>query len=216
MKTSAPEPEVLDAEEQDILQEIMNIGFGSAAADLAEVIDLHVRLSVPQVQVLPASELLGFIDREVTDTGEITVIEQNFWSRFKGTALLVFPPGAGKALLGLLGDLDEHAFESDPLRILEKETLMEVGNILVGVCVGKVAELLGDVVTYSPPRVLTGNLGDAALSRKVTEPGNQVIVLRTAFHFGNRDVQGHLFLVASQVSVGWLRQALQGFMSRYA
>ncbi|MEW6718986.1 MAG: chemotaxis protein CheC [Thermodesulfobacteriota bacterium] len=214
--TANPCAEILGVDERDILQEIMNIGFGSAAADLAGVIDLHVQLSVPQVRLLPASELPGYIDREVPDPGEITIIEQNFWSRFKGTALLVFPSGAGKALLGFLGEVGEHAFESDPLRILEKETLMEVGNILVGACVGKVAELLGDIVTYSPPRVLSGSLDDAALTRKVSDPGNHVIVLRTAFHFGNRDVQGHLFLVARHESVTWLRRALQGFMSRYA
>jgi len=131
-------------------------------------------------------------------------------------ALLAFTSGAGKALLALLGDMNGHAFESDPMRILERETLLEVGNILVGACVGKVAELLGDVVTYSPPRILIGNLSDTNVSRTLLEPGNCVVILQTVFHFGSQDVQGYLFLVASHESVGWLRQALRAFMSRYA
>lgn len=208
--------EILGDEERDILQEIMNIGFGSAAADLSGVIDLYVQLSVPTVKVIPATELIGYVEREIPNCHEITVIEQNYWSRFKGMALLAFTSGAGKALLGLLGDMDEHAFESDPMGILERETLMEVGNILVGACVGKVAELLGDVVTYSPPRILIGNMSDTNVSRTLFKPGNCVVILQTVFHFGNQDVRGHLFLVAGHESVGWLRQALRAFMSRYA
>lgn len=213
--TEEARAEILGDEERDILQEIMNIGFGSAAADLSGVIDLYVRLSVPTVKVVPASEMIGYIEREIPDSHEITVIEQNFWSRFKGMALLAFTSGAGKALLGLLGDMDDQAFESDPMRILERETLMEVGNILVGACVGKVAELLGDVVAYSPPRILIGDMSDTNVSRTLFEPGNCVIILQTVFHFGNQDVQGHLFLVVSHESIGWLRRALEAFMSRY-
>jgi chemotaxis protein CheC len=213
--TADPCRGILGPEERDILQEIMNIGFGSAAADLAGVIDLYVQLSVPTVKVIPAPELLDYIQREIPDAHELSIIEQNFWSKFRGMALLAFTSGAGRALLGLLGDLDEHAFESDPMRILEKETLMEVGNILVGACVGKVAELLGDVVTYSPPRVLIGNLADTTVSRKIFDPDNHVIILQTIFHFGQQDVQGHLFLIANHESISWLQRALRTFMSQY-
>jgi chemotaxis protein CheC len=207
--------DVLGSEERDILQEVMNIGFGSAAADLAGVIDLYVQLSVPTVKVIPSPELLDYIRAEMPDAAEISIIEQNFWSKFKGMAMLVFTAGAGRALLDLLGDMNEETFESDPMRILEKETLMEVGNILVGACVGKVAELLGDVVTYSPPRVLIGALEDANVSKAVFDPKNYVIILQTVLHFGKKDVQGYLFLVASHDSLGWLRQALDAFMSQY-
>lgn len=207
--------DVLGSEERDILQEIMNIGFGSGAADLAGVIDLHVQLSVPTVKVIPSRELLDYIRTEMPDASEISIIEQNFWSKFKGMAMLAFTAGAGRALLDLLGDMNEEKFESDPMRILEKETLMEVGNILVGACVGKVAELLGDVVTYSPPRVLIGALEDANVSKAVFDPKNYVIILQTIFHFGKQDVQGYLFLIASHDSIGWLRQALNAFMSQY-
>ena len=207
--------DVLGPEERDILQEIMNIGFGSAAADLAGVIDLYVQLSVPTVKVIPSTDLLDCMRREIPDSHEISIIEQNFWSKFKGMAMLAFTAGAGRALLDLLGDMNEQAFESDPMRILEKETLMEVGNILVGACVGKVAELLGDVVTYSPPRALIGDLEDANVSRTIFDPRNYVIILQTIFHFGKQDVQGYLFLIASHDSIGWLRRALRVFMSQY-
>ena len=141
-------------EEQDILQEIMNIAFGKAAADLAEVINIFVVLSVPDIRIIKAVDLPDYIRTEFSEFGNISIVEQNFWGESKGNALLIYPAGAGKELISLLGDGGELTFESQSSDILEKETLMEVGNILIGACIGKVAELLKDMVTYSPPRVI--------------------------------------------------------------
>ncbi|MFH2043765.1 MAG: chemotaxis protein CheC [Pseudomonadota bacterium] len=210
------EQEVLTEEERDTLQEIMNIGFGSAAADISEVIDLYVVLSVPTISVLKTSDLLEHIKSEIKDHNNITIVEQNFFSKFKGLALLIFTLGAGKGLLSVLGkELDEEILESDPMGMLEEDLLLEVGNILIGACVGKIAELLGDVVNYSPPRIITGNLADRALSDDMSDPRNIVIILRTIFHFSSNSATGCLFLVTSHESVSWLKQALQTFLSQY-
>jgi len=208
--------DVLDAEEHDILQEIMNIGFGSAAADLAGVIDIHVQLSVPTIMVIPSSELINYIRENMAGANEISIIEQNFWSKFRGTALLAFTAGAGRALLSLMGDMGEQSFESDPMRVLEKEMLMEIGNILSGACVGKVAELLGDVVFYSPPRVIIGAIESSSASKITFETNSFVIILQTIFNFGSQNLSGCLFLIVNQDSINWLKQALKNFLSQFS
>jgi len=43
---------ILTPLEKDALQEIMNIGFGRAAADLADILGLHVILSIPHIAVM--------------------------------------------------------------------------------------------------------------------------------------------------------------------
>ena len=45
MKDILADNGVVSDEEKDILEEVMNIGFGNATADLAEVIDIYVKLS---------------------------------------------------------------------------------------------------------------------------------------------------------------------------
>jgi chemotaxis protein CheC len=205
----------LTAEETDLLQEIMNIGFGAASADLAAVLDLHVVLSVPSISIVAATELLAYLQKEIRDYSKASVIEQNFWSGFKGVALVVFSAGSGKGLVAVFGrEEGASLFESDPIGALDKEVLMEVGNILVGACVGKVAELLGDIVTYSPPRVIIGNLAGTNLSRNVFDPEHFVIVLETVFHFSGKDVNGRLFLIANDESISWLKRALQDFLKK--
>ena len=206
---------LISEEETDILQEIMNIAFGKAAADLAEIINIFVRLSVPKIAMVKAIELPEYLRNEVNSSERISIIEQNFWGEFKGSAFLVFQSGAGKELISLLGSDADPSFESESVEVLERETLLEVGNILIGACVGKVAELLQDVVTYSPPRVILENNPNDAIPESLFNSSYTAIVLKTLFCFNERDVNGLLFLVTSQESIAWLKQALSAFLEQY-
>lgn len=204
---------VISDEEKEILQEIMNIAFGKAAADLAEVINIFVVLSVPYIKMLKAQELPEYLRSQVSDYDKISIVEQNFWGDFKGSAFLVFQASAGRELIAIFGDEETTGFET--AAALEKETLMEVGNILIGACVGKLAELLKDTVTYSPPRVVTENTPNDAIPPSLFDAEASAIVLKTVFSFEERNVNGFLFLVTSHDSIQWLKKALEAFMEQY-
>ena len=205
---------IISDDEKDILQEIMNIAFGKAASDLAEVINIFVVLSVPNVEMFNASQLPLYLKEQVSGYDSISILEQNFWGDFKGSAFMMFHADAGRELVSIFGDENENA-GLNAMDSLEKETLMEVGNILVGACVGKLAELLGDVVTYSPPRVITDQTPDDAISHNMFDENASAIVLKTIFRFNERDVEGLLFLVTSHDSIMWLKKALATFMEQY-
>lgn len=205
---------IITAEETDILQEIMNIAFGRAASDLGEYIDIFVILSVPYVKLLKSSDLPPYMSSEIKEYDNISLVEQHFWGKFKGSAFLVFPADAGKSILSLLDGYEEY-FESDPLSELVKETFREVGNILIGACIGKIAELLGDVITYSPPRVVVDKARRSVISENIFNDESMAIVLRTVFQFNEKNVSGYLFIVTSEESFGWLKTALHNFLAQY-
>lgn len=207
--------DILTSEEIEILQEIMNIAFGYSAADLAEVIDTQVVLSIPFIKVMQITELPEYFIEHVKDYVHINIVEQKFWGKFKGDALLVFSSGAGKELIALLQQDDNGSFESEPVDILERETLLEVGNIIIGACVGKFAELLKDVVTYAPPKVVIEQISKDAISDNKFDPDSSAIILKTDFRFEKGDVTGFLFIVTSNESVSWLREALKIFIEQY-
>jgi chemotaxis protein CheC len=209
------ESKILTSDELDILQEIMNIAFGRATADLADLINIFINLSVPFVSIIDRSRLTSYIGTELMDYKRgISLVEQRFWGRFRGSALLVFPSNVGKGLITLLASPETEPFESDPIDELEKGVLMEVGNILIGACVGKIAELLGDAVTYSPPMVVVRQGNEETLSKHGNNDGS-VIVLRTVFCFESRDVSGFLFLLTGEATIDWLKKALQDFMEQF-
>ena len=206
--------EMITAEETDLLQEIMNIAFGRAASDLAEYIDIFVILSVPHIKLLQAIDLPSYINKEIKDYDKVSVVEQNFWGKFKGNAFLVFPSGTGKRIISLFDSGDDF-FESDPTHELEKETFLEVGNILIGACIGKIAELLGDVTTYSPPRVVVENSLRGIVYDNLSDPDNLAIVLRTVFEFNEKNISGYMFILTKQESFAWLKTALHKFLEQY-
>lgn len=207
--------DLITSSETDLLQEIMNIAFGRAASDLAEFIDIFVILSVPQIKLLRAYDLPTYINNEIMDYDQdkVSVVEQSFWGKFKGNAFLVFPSGAGKRMISLFDGRDEF-FESDPSHELEKETFLEIGNILIGACIGKLAELLGDVTTYSPPRVMVEK-SLHVLYETLLDPDSMAIVLRTVFEFNDKNISGYMFVLTKEESFGWLKNALHKFLEQY-
>ena len=206
--------EMITAKETDLLQEIMNIAFGRAASDLAEYIDIFVILSVPDIKLLQAHDLPAYINKEIKDYDNVSVVEQNFWGKFKGNAFLVFPAGTGKRLISMFDGGDEIS-KSNPINELEKETFLEIGNILIGACIGKIAELLGDVISYSPPRVVVDKSIRGVVYDNLYDPDNLAIVLRTVFEFNDKNVSGFMFILTKQESFAWLKTALYKFLEQY-
>jgi chemotaxis protein CheC len=206
--------EMITDEETDTLQEIMNIAFGRAASDLAEYVDIFVILSPPLIKVLQAFDLPSYLNNEIKDYDKVSVVEQNFWGKFKGNAFLVFPSGTGKRMISLFNS-ENKFFESEPTHELEKETFLEIGNILIGACIGKIAELLGDVTTYSPPRVVVENGLRGVVYDNLSDPDNLAIVLKTVFEFNEKNVSGYMFILTKQESFAWLKTALYKFLEQY-
>lgn len=201
-------------EEIEILQEALNISFGKATSDLAEIVDIYVALSVPYVEVMPATELQRYIENEIKDYETIEMVKQQFWGKFKGIAFLIFSSGSGKKLVSLLQNETKGSIDSE-IDALEKETLIEAGNILIGACVGKLADLLGDIVTYSPPVAIVHRNPKNSIPNDIFDSNSTAILLRTVFRFEKEDVTGFLFLTTSDDSITWLKKALKEFMDQY-
>jgi len=201
--------------EKDALQEIMNIGFGRAAADLAEIINLHVILSVPHIAVLQSDEVISYIHKQIPDTTDMSMITQFFSGKFNGGSFLVFPHGEGRKLLRIFDGEMALLGENYDIDVLEKETLVEVGNIIIGACVGKIAEMLGDVVSYAPPRFFSQDQIFETLDDVLNGSDSFAILFKTVFNFEQYNVSGYLFLVSQQSIMPWLKQAIAEFLGPY-
>lgn len=201
--------------EKDALQEIMNIGFGRAAADLAEIINLHVILSVPHIAILQSDEVIRYVQEEIPDTTDMSMITQFFSGKFKGGSFLVFPHGEGSKLLKIFDGEIASLGENYDIDVLEKETLVEIGNIIIGACVGKVAEMLGDVVTYAPPRFFAQDQIFDTLGEVLNKSDTFAILFKTVFDFEQYNVSGYLFLVSQYSIMPWMKQAIAEFLGPY-
>ncbi len=208
--------DILTELERDAFKEIINIAFGKAAASLADIIGLYVILSVPKVEILQPGEIQQFIEREVNETKGLNIIEQYYIGKIRGAAFLVLSYENSKQLLSLLGGEEQkESLNFFSIAMLEQETVTEIGNIIIGACVSKTAELLKDFVTYTPPRFIGGKFSGYDLPQKLFDKETYAIVLKTLFQFENKDINGHLFLVNSVESLDWLKKAIHDYMKHY-
>ena len=198
--------------EIDALQEVMNISFGSAAADLSDIIDIFIHLNVPEIKVIKASELADYIKSEIRDFEMCSMVEQTYNGDFHGIAFLIFPYGVERELMSYFHDPDIQLVESDEIIELETEVLMEIGNILIGACIGKIFELLQSRATYFPPRSIVGERFQDLFLKGHFGDKDIVMTMKTNFSFQDRNASGFMFLLNSQDSISYLKKALLKFL----
>jgi chemotaxis protein CheC len=202
--------------EIDAFQELMNIVFGRAAADLDEVINIRVILSVPMLKMIRASELPAFISENI-DEGAMrsTLVEQTFLGRFSGVALIVFPHDDENKFVTLFRENEAmYADYGSPME-LEKEILLEVGNILIGACVSKLSVMLNESVMYEPPAIAFKDTIKTGFYNKLLKADNWAIVLKTSFRFEADDLSCYFFLVTSEQSLIWLKKAINDYLNQF-
>lgn len=213
----APPCEIVHADEKDVLQEIMNIAFGNAAADLAEVIDIYLDLSTPLIHILNVGDMADYLKNKISMDGSGTcIIRQNFWGDFSGFGILFLPDNAGRSLLMILEESEpDDETDEKPMFSQEREVLLEIGNILIGACVGKVCELLKTFVTYNPPQFAGDEGCNYSAFINSFDPSQAAIIMETVFRFDEVDIKGQLLIITHQDAILWLRKALHKFMESY-
>lgn len=205
-------------DETDALQELMNIAFGQAAAELAEIIDISVKLSFPKLEVVQISALPRFISGDIHGSEQCrikyNIIEQTFRGNTGGVAFLIFPHGSEKEFVSLF-HADDGEGDHELFIDVEREVLSEVGNILIGACVSKIFDLLKTPVTYLPPHTVIGQQFEDKFFIGRFSGDDFAIMLKTSFSLSEKSVEGFLFLVSCQSSVEPLKQALSDLFESY-
>lgn len=201
---------LLTVEQKDALTELINIGFGRAAASLSRLTGHRVQLEVPQVMMCPVSEL-GDALRPYID-GEIASVHQVFTGPVGGDALLVLDQRSGGILKELL--TNEPAL---PLSIdaSAREVIAEVGNILLNACLGMFGNLLRVQVSFAVPHVTLEGLEAVLQSVVVEREGlRYALVVHAGFRLKNSSVTGYLVIVLSVASVDRLIRAVESWEQR--
>ncbi|MFQ5597454.1 MAG: chemotaxis protein CheC [Nitrospiria bacterium] len=202
-------------DEKEILQEVMNISFGKVAAELAEIINVMVVLSVPKVTILPGSEFSDYISRKLHLSPPYNIIQQSFSGKLNGLAFLVFPGASGKKLAVMFEKGEASNFDNNnKMTRLEKETLIEIGNILTGACVGKLVTHLKESAYFTLPRLIMAS-SYWEMPPNLIDPESVVILVKTEFGFETNDVKGYLFIITNQDSFSWLKHALNDYLKQF-
>jgi len=195
----------LTALQQDALIELLNIGFGRAAASLSKLTGHRVQLEVPNITMCPVDELADCL-RPMLEN-EIATVHQIFSGPVDGDALLVLDQHSAAILKELL--------TSEPALPLEidrsaREVVTEIGNIVLNACLGTFGNLLKVQVSFSVPHLTLETLESVVGSIAVNRQGlRYALVVHSSFRLRDSSLTGYLVIVLGVASIERLIQALE-------
>jgi chemotaxis protein CheC len=197
----------LTSTQQDALIELLNIGFGRAAASLSQLTGHRVVLDVPQVSIHPISSVRDALKSVVSD--DVASVHQIFSGPVGGDALLILNHQAAGILKELLTDEPPLPL---PLDASAREVLMEVGNILLNACLGTFGNLLNVQVSFSVPRLDLDTLDGVLQSLIVNREGMRyALLVHAGFKLRDAEVTGYLVIVLSVASLDRLLRAVEAW-----
>jgi chemotaxis protein CheC len=199
----------LTAAQQDALVELLNIGFGRAAASLSQLTGHRVLLDVPQVSLHEVGEVGDALERTVT--GHVASVHQIFTGPVGGDALLILDESGAAILKELL--TNEPAL---PLSIdaSAREVITEVGNILLNACLGTFGNLLKVQVSFSVPHLSIANVAGLLESLLISHQGiRYALIVHAGFRLRDTQVTGYLMIVLSVASLDRLMRAVEDWES---
>ena len=195
----------LTAVQQDALVELLNIGFGRAAASLSQLTGHRVLLDVPKVTLHAIDEVGEALGRVVQ--GHVTSVHQIFTGPVSGDALLILDESGAAMLKELL--TNEPAL---PLSIdaSAREVITEVGNIVLNACLGTFGNLLKVRVSFSVPHLSIEKVGAILESLMASQQGIRfALVVHAGFRLRDTQVTGSLIIVLSVASLDRLIRAVE-------
>ena len=199
----------LTASHQEALTELINIGYGRAAAALSELTGRRIILDVPKVAVFPIDQVGAALSGVLR--GEVASVHQVFSGPVAGHALLLLDHEAAMLLNSLL--LDQPP--AGRLDATAREALIEVGNIVLNACLGVFGNLLQVQVTFAVPRLHLESVGGVLNSISVHEEELQyALMVHTRFCLKDSDVSGYLVIVLGIASFSRLLGELEKWEKR--
>lgn len=195
----------LTTTQRDGLRELINIGFGRAAASLSKLTGHRVILEAPEVGVYSLPELPSVLEPVLER--DIATVHQIFTGQVAGDALLILDHRSAAILKELL--TDEPALPLD-LDASSREVLTEIGNILLNACLGTFGNLLKVQVSFSVPQLTLDSLTSVLETLVVDQQElRYALVVHAGFSLRQSSVKGYLVIVLGIASLDRFIRAVE-------
>ncbi len=200
---------ILDEFYIDAVAEVLNIGMGSAAASLSEMINDEVKLSVPAVEFVTREVAAEHIYKKAKM--DVSGVHQHFQGAFSGDAMLLFPEQQSLQLVRAV--LQQGDITLDDLTEMEQEAMTEIGNVILNSCLCSMADMFGKEMHGEIPEFIQGSI-----IRILTKgsKGNQseaiVLLLNMDFAVDKKNIQGYVTFLMDINEVIQLKANIQEFL----
>lgn len=191
--------------ELDALTELVNIGVGRAAANLAAMCREPVVLTVPAVSTVTAEQAADMIGG--ARAGQMVAVEETYTGDVSGRALLIFPEANSLELVrAVAGD----AVRAEEVPSLAPEALLETGNVVLQACLGTLSNLLERRLDIGTPTLMQANAPE--LFARVSS--HAVLFVYINFSLRGRRIRGYIALLMDLAALAALKALVADFVRR--
>jgi CheY-like chemotaxis protein len=189
----------------DTFREVINVAMGRAGALLARVLGVFVKLPVPTVNMLEVGELhMALTDAQRGDG--LTAVCQGFiGGGIAGEALLIFHDCEVADMSRLMhGDSPDYS---------DMEMLMDLSSVLIGACLGSIAEQVDVHFSQSHPVVLGEHASIEELIRLNRPRWKSTLAVEISYSIEGHNIHFDLLLLFTEDSVALLSHKLEYLMN---
>jgi chemotaxis protein CheC len=193
--------------QHDALTEVINIGFGKAAATLSTLTGKRVILNVPEIFLVPPSEMETALGEVLA--GDVTTIHQVFTGKVSGNAVLILNQDSASILVDLVSG---GPGEKRRLLASDREALQEIGNILLNAYVGSFGNILHLHIRFAAPQIQAESalrlLDSLTQDQQAQTVLSTLLLVKTEFVIGQGQISGYVLIIMGVESLEALLTAI--------
>ncbi|PCI60620.1 MAG: response regulator [Gammaproteobacteria bacterium] len=190
----------LDNDLRDCYQEIANVAMGRAGDLLARLLNVFVKLPIPNVNLIEVSELSMAL-KAVESNESISGICQGFiGGGISGEALLILNDSSFQDVASLMNYeqvIDERA---------ELELLMDIANVLIGACLSGISEQLDLPFSQGHPVVLGQHCNISDLVATNIKKWHKTLAIEISYGIEGYPIKCDILLLFTEKSMKTLNE----------
>ena len=194
----------LTTDQADALREVSNIMVGHAATALARLSDTRIDISIPDIRLLDWSEGLAI----ATEGSKLIAgVRTRMLGTLSGDIYVTFPRDSALNLADLVRGVPPGTTQY--MSASAATTLVEVGNVLAGSCLGAFYDLLKISLVHSVPEFVYDAPSVLLASGSLKGNDGNVIVAQVRYEARAVNLTGHLILLFTMESLTTLLRTLE-------
>jgi chemotaxis protein CheY-P-specific phosphatase CheC len=194
---------VLSNDLRDVFQELTNVAMGQAGDLLARLLNVFVKLPIPNVNVIEVSELHMAI-ASVEQKENTSAICQGFiGGGVAGEALLILNDSSFKDIARLM------QYDGELTTKVELELLMDIANILIGAVLKGLSEQIDMGFSQGHPVVLGQHAPVSELIKTNARRWRRTLAIEISYGIENYNISCDLLLLFTEDSIKTLNYKVE-------
>lgn len=185
----------LGAEMRDVLQELTNVAMGQAGSLLARLLNVFVKLPIPNVNLIEVSELHMALASVEHESSTSAVCQGFIGGGVSGEALLILNDSSFKDIARLMN------YHGALTVKVELELLMDIANILIGAVLKGLAEQIDMSFSQGHPVVLGQHAPVSELIKANAKRWRKTLAIEVSYGIENYNISCDLLLLFTEDSL---------------